>query len=152
MKRIIDIFIILLTIIFLLPSAGFYFIRHTCLNTGDSMIVWDKETDCCDNQSEVYSCCKPLQNIDKSKPANHTVSSDAHKQCCSNIEYYIKNTSLYDLSTGVKIKPVSFPGFAIPVGYGIDNQATTNLFSCKISTNKTEHQKNIFLVNCSLIL
>jgi hypothetical protein len=154
MKRIINILIILLTIVFLLPSAGFYFIRHNCLVSGDSMIVWSKETDCCANQSEISLCCTTLQNSKGSEPANNIVSSDAHKQCCSNIEYYIKDASLYDLSAGVKIKPLSFLGFATPVlpWYGVDNHTTKYLLPRRILPDKAEHQKYMFLMNCSLIL
>jgi hypothetical protein len=152
MKRIINIFIVLLTIVFLLPSAGFYFIRHTCLRTGDSMVVWNRESDCCNDQTGISMCCE-LSNYE-ADPANNTLFSDTHKQCCSNVDYYIKDISLYDLLNGVKIKPLSYLSFATPViyTYGIDDHTIKHLLIHRISPDKAESQKSVFLMNSSLIL
>ena len=64
-KTVHNIFSYLLVLIFLIPATGFYYTRHSCLQSGEIQMVLDANYSCCSEKSQVahepldaeISCC-----------------------------------------------------------------------------------------------
>ena len=105
MKLRANILIILLSFIYLLPSTGIFYVKHYCMLSGTSKIVWQDGYNC-HGREGWHSCCSP-EHESRTGSAGHCLSGEQGK-CCSNEVHYLKDTSEYDkpLSTVVTKRPL----------------------------------------------
>ncbi len=106
MQKIYKISSLLLLVVFLIPTTGFYYVRHTCLQSGSGKIVFDGNYSCCQAGSEVTSCCISTdQDKECCKSANLANSfENIHRKCCSNDAKYVKDESQYQKTKKVQIR------------------------------------------------
>lgn len=96
-KHVRKIFSVLLAVIFLIPAAGFYYTRHSCLKTGETQIVFEQDYACCtdshhtqhDPETSAESACCALP--DANLPGFQSEGGD----CCSDEVEYIKTDDEY---------------------------------------------------------
>lgn len=67
----------LVLIVFLLPATGFYYIRHSCLNSGHEQIVF----------SDMFEC--------HSSGIKDNINCESCTDCCINELHYFKDDSQY---------------------------------------------------------
>lgn len=100
MKIIKEIILLIITIAFLIPAAGFYYIKHTCLHSGNEHVVFLFKNDCCDSGKENQNCYG-ISEQQCCNTNNQTNSSEKiminHEDCCVNEPNYLKNDSHYDI-------------------------------------------------------
>ncbi len=92
-----NIIIVLVSISYLLPSTGFYYVKHHCEHSGISKIVWQDEYSCHDNAQQ-HSCCGSDHKTGKQKSS--CLVDEPHTNCCENEIHYIKDSSVYDQPSG----------------------------------------------------
>jgi len=94
------IFSVFLTLIFLIPTTGIYYIKHTCLKTGNENIVFSDTFKCCGSEKEKQICCGSTKQQPCCNTVNQTGSVDKittnHQDCCINEVNYLKDDSHYD--------------------------------------------------------
>ena len=97
MKHARNIFSLFLAIIFLIPAAGLYFTRHSCLKSGNTQIVFDNNYSCCVEETQMQcsteseaesTCCIP-------KAENPLIIKESSEDCCSNEGEYLKTDIKY---------------------------------------------------------
>lgn len=108
-----NIIIVLVSITYLLPSAGLYYVKNYCEHSGISKIVWQDEYSCHDT-AEQHSCCESDHETGKQK--NDCLVDVSNENCCDNEIHYIKDSSVYDEPSGkckTKIKIQTFLNIAV---------------------------------------
>ena len=106
-----NIYSMVLVLLFLVPATGFYFSKHTCLQSGEVFLVINGDYDCCsgsDQSAAVHtksccdkgviappeSCCGPHKDMAKS-PSGECSVVEATQTCCINDMRYIKSDEDY---------------------------------------------------------
>jgi len=107
MKAVRKIISVLLTLIFLIPSAGLYYVKHTCLHSGNQKIVLSDKYECCGTEKEDQNCCR---NNEMAPPDSNDQSSSIHsimknhKGCCINKVNYLKEDTQYRVPSISELK------------------------------------------------
>jgi len=105
-----SIIIVIVSITYLMPSTGFYYVKHYCEYSGISKIVWHDEYSCHES-AEKYSCCESDHEIEKQhsccesdheieKQHNNYLVEVPDENCCDNEIHYVKDSSVYDEPAG----------------------------------------------------
>lgn len=98
MKTVRKIISVLLTLIFLIPAAGLYYVKNTCLHKGNQKIALSDKYECCGPEKEDQNCCRknemaPLGSNDQSSSI-HSIMKN-HQGCCINKVNYLKDGTHY---------------------------------------------------------
>lgn len=112
-------------LMFLIPATGFYYIRHSCLKSGEVQLVLDGDFSCCaeisqmahDPGSSSGSCCS--QDLIEPESSCCSMESSSHansgidcslegtpSSCCSNEGNYLKSRDEYTSPDEVDIPHV----------------------------------------------
>ena len=106
-RKILSVFIVLT---FLMSASGVFYIKHTCLQSGEVTIQLTKQHDCCEQKVNKQSCCG-TNNVD-----NKYLLHEDHHNCCVNNFVYLKDDSDYIKSEiNLPAKIFDYPLFEIKV-------------------------------------
>lgn len=128
----------MILVIFLIPAAGFYYNKHSCLTSGEVQIVLVNEYSCCAEEANAHceaesmaewvaapGCCTAEKEI---LPASDRLPDlplykDMEADCCSNDGKYLKSQEDYHFPDRVKVPHVeisyAFASLILhPVGEG----------------------------------
>ena len=97
MKHARNIFSLFLAIIFLIPAAGLYFTRHSCLKSGNTYILLDSNLGCC--KEGTYMQCS-TDSFTESDCCSHVterflITEELSEDCCSNEGEYMNLDEKY---------------------------------------------------------
>jgi len=113
-KTVQNIFLYWLVLIFLIPATGFYYTRHSCLQSGEVQLVLDDDYTCCSEKSDMAqhpmdlkgSCCSQIFMEAESicclsESSSHENSGmdfyveGSSSNCCLNEGNYLKSENEY---------------------------------------------------------
>ncbi len=142
LKKILS-FIILIA--FLIPSTGFYYVKHICLQSGYEKIVFSDKFDCCISTEKDHNCCglgeQQCYGKDRGCPPYKILTND--ENCCINIENYLKDDSHYN-SPGGKI-------ITAPV-YETDIHYTTGYLYSELFTGVSEYKTPPLISSLNILI
>ena len=127
LKKVLNIFSILLLPIFLIPATGFYYTHHACLRSGEVRLVLDRDYSCCEdrvkdqhNDPLVHPSCCQHGKSQPSHPGKAWAQDDPSQDCCMNTGNYLKTKDEYtfpgkfDFSQVIITFPVIHPFLELP--------------------------------------
>lgn len=137
-KTVHNIFSYLLVLMFLIPATGFYYTRHSCLQSGEIQMVLDANYSCCSEKSQVdhepldaeISCCSQdlievestCCNVGSSNQENSGMDcyvEGTSSSCCLNEGNYLKSADEYTSPGRIEMPYVKMLITAAP--YSIEN-------------------------------
>ena len=77
---------------FLMSATGVFYVKHTCLHSGNTTYQLSEKSDCCIQETEINSCCES-----QSDKSSCTVQNEA-TDCCVFEPVYLKGNSEYQIS------------------------------------------------------
>ena len=114
MKPFRNIFSYGLVLMFLIPATGFYYTRHSCLQSGEIQLVLDGDYSCCSEKShrahdpmdsegsccsqefiEAESTCCNIESSSRSNSGMDTYVEGSLSSCCLNEGNYLKTEDEY---------------------------------------------------------
>ena len=120
MKVIRNIFVLVFTAVFLIPATGLYFVRHTCLHSGNSNLSLTIDSGCC--QPEILSHSKETE-LGTSASTKSCLLQKTQEECCTYAQNYIKENKPYEQPVSENDLP--FPGITVIV---LPAHLTSNVF------------------------
>ena len=90
--------------LFLVPAAGFYYIKHSCRKSGEVVLVMDKDYHCC----AVKVPAGDLTFSDRSSKASMDLNLTG-EECCTNEGNYLKTDVNYTSPSKVHLPGVEIP-------------------------------------------
>ena len=104
-RKILSVFIALT---FLVSATGVFFVKHTCLHSGETSILLGEKHDCCEQSGDENSCCNQ-----HTENGTCPVRGD-HQNCCVNDIVYLKGDPDYQKpETPQSVKKITFQLFEI---------------------------------------
>jgi len=101
MKRIRQIGFVFIIVIFLVPSTGIFFTRHTCKVASRTVIVLNRDYNCCEDAGTLHgiSCCNTenrVHNIsDRKGNTTGILRNGDSGTCCTTESLYLKEQDEY---------------------------------------------------------
>jgi len=92
----------LLVLMFLIPTTGFYYTRHSCLKSGEVQLVLDEDYSCCAGTALIdhdpvileKSCCD-LESHSQVNTGSECSIDESSLDCCINVGNYLKSEDEY---------------------------------------------------------